>query len=127
MIYTPSVERRDIVESMRKRHAYGATDNIVLDVRARDRQGREWMMGDAIQAAAPPAIHVKVMGTAPIESVEIIKDGKFVYRTEPNAANAEFDFSDAGGIAASGESWYYVRVMQKDRQMAWSSPIWVKR
>jgi hypothetical protein len=25
-----------------------------------------------------------------------------------------------------GESWYYVRVIQQDRQLAWSSPIWVK-
>jgi hypothetical protein len=41
MIYTPSTARRDIVESMWQRHAYGATDNIVLDVRARDRAGHE--------------------------------------------------------------------------------------
>src|SRR5208282_4598974 len=31
MIYTPSMDRTDIVESMRKRHAYGATDNIIVD------------------------------------------------------------------------------------------------
>src|SRR5437588_11921538 len=51
MIYPHSTARRDIVESMRQRHAYGATDNIVLDVRARDRAGHEWMMGDALEAA----------------------------------------------------------------------------
>jgi hypothetical protein len=26
-----------------------------------------------------------------------------------------------------GESYYYVRLIQADDQMAWSSPIWVKR
>jgi hypothetical protein len=26
-----------------------------------------------------------------------------------------------------GESYYYVRVLQVDEQMAWSSPIWIKR
>jgi len=124
MIYTPSTARRDIVESMRKRHTYGATDNIVLDVRARDRQGREWMMGDAFEAAAAPVLHVKVLGTGTIDSVEVIKDGKFVYRTEPKADTAEFDFTDTA--AGAGESWYYVRVMQADRNMAWASPIWVK-
>ncbi|HYW44442.1 MAG TPA: hypothetical protein VE959_16385 [Bryobacteraceae bacterium] len=124
MIYTPSTVRRDIVESMRKRHTYGATDNIVVDFRARDRQGREWMMGDAFDAAAPPALHVKVLGTGTIETVEIVKDGKFIYRTEPKADTAEFDYTDTA--PGSGESWYYVRVMQADRNMAWASPIWVK-
>jgi hypothetical protein len=69
--------------------------------------------------------HVKVQGTAPIESVEIIKDGKFIYKTEPKSATAEFDYAETS--AGSGESWYYVRVMQVDRNMAWSSPMWVKR
>jgi hypothetical protein len=123
MIYSPSWERRDMVESMRKRHAYGATDNIVLDFRARDRRGGDWMMGDALDAAGPLALHVKALGTAPIESVEIVKDGAFVYKTQPNAATAEFDYTDTA--TRSGTSWYYVRVIQTDRNMAWSSPIWV--
>jgi hypothetical protein len=127
MIYTPSAVRRDIVESMRKRHAYGATDNIVLDFRARDHSGKEWMMGDSIASLAAPVFHVKVLGTSTIESVEIIKDGKFVYKTAPNAATSEFDYTDTAGPAPSAQSWYYVRVMQTDRNMAWSSPIWVGR
>jgi len=125
MIYTPSTVRRDIVESMRKRHAYGATDNIVLDVRARDRQGGERMMGDIFETAAPPTLHVRALGSSVIQSVEVIKDGKFVYKTEPNADTAEFDFTDTA--QGAGESWYYVRVIQKDRNMAWSSPMWITR
>ena len=109
---------------MRKRHAYGATDNIVLDFRARDRQGHEWMMGDSLDASAAPVLHVKVVGTGTIQSVEIIKDGKFVYKTEPGSNAAEFDYIDAA--ASPGESWYYVRVIQVDRNMAWSSPMWIK-
>jgi len=123
MICTPSAARRDLVESMRQRHAYGATDNIILDFRARDRQGKEWMMGDSLDASAAPVLHVKVMGTGPIAAVELIKDGKFLYKVEPNADSAEFDYTDTA--AAPGQSWYYVRVMQTDRNMAWSSPIWV--
>jgi len=55
---------------MRQRHAYGATDNIVLDVRARDRAAHEWMTGDAFEAATAPALHVKVLGTSVIESID---------------------------------------------------------
>jgi hypothetical protein len=123
MIYTPSTARADTVESMRKRHAYGATDNIILDYRARDREGREWTMGDAFQTFTPPVMHVKVLGTSAIQTVEIVRKGKFVYQTSPNAPIAEFDFSDAAPEA--GENWYYVPVIQQDRKMAWSSPMWV--
>ena len=123
MIYTPSVQRRDIVESMRQRHAYGATDNIVLDFEAHDRANHEWMMGDAFAAASPPRLHVKVLGTGTLASIEIVKNGKFIYRADPNAASAEFDYTD--NETTAGTSWYYVRVIQQDRNMAWSSPMWV--
>jgi hypothetical protein len=120
LIYTPSVQREDIVESMRRRHAYGATDNIILDFRA----DAKHMMGDVIQASKSPKFQVKVVGTSTIANVEIIKDGKFVFNTEPNSTTASFNYVDAN--PGAGESWYYVRVTQTDRNLAWSSPIWVK-
>ena len=63
-------------------------------------------------------------GTYAIESIDVIKDGKFVFQSQPGAETAEFDYTDT--TVARGQSWYYVRVIQKDRNMAWSSPIWVK-
>ena len=120
LIYSPSVEREDIVESMRKRHAYGATDNIILDFRA----DGVHMMGDAFAASKSPKFQVKVVGTGPIDKVEIVKDGKFVFNTQPGWNTADFTYVDAK--PEKGESWYYVRVTQSDRNLAWSSPIWVK-
>ena len=124
MIYAPSMDRTDIVESMRKRHAYGATDNIIVDFQAVDAQGRAYLMGDAFTASAAPRLKVKVMGTDTLQRVEIIKDGKFVFTTSPNGKNTEFTYVD--NEPPQGESWYYVRVTQMDRNLAWSSPIWVK-
>jgi hypothetical protein len=124
MIYAPSMDRTDIVESMRKRHAYGATDNIIVDFQAVDEQGHTYLMGDAFAAATAPRLKVKVVGTDTLERVEIIKDGKFVFTTSPAAKSAEFTYVD--NEPPKGESWYYVRVTQMDRNLAWSSPIWVK-
>jgi hypothetical protein len=124
MIYTPSMERNDIVESMRKRHAYGATDNIIVDFRAIDEQGHIHMMGDTWSASTPPRLMVKVYGTDTLERVEVIKDGKFVFTTSPHTNNAEFTYVD--NEPPKGESWYYVRAIQADRNLAWSSPVWVK-
>jgi hypothetical protein len=124
MIYTPSMDRTDIVESMRKRHAYGATDNIIVDFQAVDAQGHTYLMGDAFAAATAPHLKVKVFGTDTLQRVEIIKDGKFVFTTSPQGKSAEFTYVD--NEPPQGESWYYVRVTQMDRNLAWSSPIWVK-
>jgi len=124
MIYTPSMERTDIVESMRKRHAYGATDNIIVDFQAVDEHGHTYLMGDAFAAATAPRLKVKVAGTDTLQRVEIIKDGKFVFSTSPNRKSADFSYVD--NAPTQGESWYYVRVSQMDRNLAWSSPIWVK-
>jgi len=124
MIYTPSMGRTDIVESMRKRHAYGATDNIIVDFQAVDAQGHTYLMGDAFATTTAPQLKVKIFGTDTLQRVEIVKDGKFVFTTSPNAKTAEFTFID--NRPSHGESWYYVRAIQMDRNMAWSSPIWVK-
>src|SRR5271157_35412 len=124
MIYTSSLDRTDIVESMRQRHAYGATDNIIVDFQAVDAQGHTYLMGDAFAAPASPHFKIKVFGTDTLQQVEIIKDGKFVFTTSPKSKSTEFTYID--NAPPQGESWYYVRVTQLDRNLAWSSPIWVK-
>jgi hypothetical protein len=123
MIYTPGNARGEIVESLRKRRAYGATDNILIDYKATDAGGRTHMMGESFAAPAPPKLWVRVQGTARLRKVEIVKDGRFVYGQEPEGENTEFTFVDTA--SGKGTSYYYVRVIQMDRNLAWSSPIWV--
>ncbi|MFB3828987.1 MAG: DUF3604 domain-containing protein [Bryobacteraceae bacterium] len=124
MIYTPEATRTAIVESMRKRRAYGATDNILLDYRAVDERGAVHFMGEAFDSRAAPKFVVKAAGTAPIAKIEIVRDGKFVFQTNPADRNAQFTWMD--NEPRRGTSWYYVRVMQADGNLAWSSPVWVR-
>jgi hypothetical protein len=42
-----------------------------------------------------------------------LKDGKFVFNTQPGGSTADFTYVDAK--PEKGESWYYVRVTQADR------------
>jgi hypothetical protein len=116
--------REQLLDAIRKRHAYAATDNIILDFRAKA-GGREYMMGDAFDGAAAPVLSVGVTGTNAIKQIDIIRDRQFIYTSRPGVKSQSFTFTDSS--KGSGESWYYVRVLQEDGQMAWSSPIWVKR
>ena len=116
--------RAGLLDAIRKRHAYGATDNIVIDFRA-SAGGPEHLMGEAFEGTTAPRLTVHVIGTNPIKQFDIIKDKKFIYTSRPGIRRMDVDFSDAQ--SAPGVSWYYMRVLQEDGQLAWSSPVWITR
>ena len=68
---------------------------------------------------------VKVSGTAAVKQIDVIKNNKYVHKVTPAAREAAFEYVDQA--SGPGESYYYVRVEQTDGQLAWSSPIWVRR
>lgn len=112
------VTRQDLIDAMKLRHTYAATDNIILDVRMGDH-----IMGDAFQTTRRPALTVRAHGTGPIKRVVVIKDNAIVFTATPEGKDADLEYRD--DTAAPGESYYYVRVEQNDGSLAWSSPIWV--
>ena len=114
--------RRRLVDAMRRRHTYAATDNIVLDVRL----GALGIMGDEVRTAEP-RLDVVVLGTGPLDRVEVLRNGEVVHteRPEKEGAESRFRWQDPAPPRGEKASYYYVRVVQKDGQMAWGSPIWV--
>jgi hypothetical protein len=122
-LLTEKPTREGLLDAIRKRHAYAATDNIVLDFRA-SAGGKIYMMGDSFDSPTAPRLQIHVGATASIKQIDIIRDKRFVYTSRPRTRQFDFEFADKE--FSKGEHWYYVRVMQEDGQMAWSSPIWVK-
>ncbi len=114
--------RAGLLDAIRKRHAYGATDNIVMDFRA-SAGGAEHIMGEAFTGTAAPKLTVHVLGTSAIKQFDIIKDKKFIYTSRPGTRQLNVNFTDTQ--SGPGESWYYARVLQEDGQLAWSSPVWI--
>jgi hypothetical protein len=111
--------REAILDALKKRHAYGATADILADVRS-----GQHLMGDVFSLATPPELRVKLTGTARFAKVHVIKDNKYVYSTQPNSANVEFSWRD--NAPASGKtSYYYVRGEQADGELVWVSPMWI--
>ncbi len=118
LVYTDDPTRKGILDAIRKRHSYGATDNIILEVRM-----GEHFMGDEFSLKRTEPIRVKARGTRAIVRAELIKDGKVIYSTEPRQQEMTFQFRDTGDI--SQRHYYYVRLQQDDRMTAWSSPFFV--
>ena len=116
--------REGLLDAMKKRHSYGATDNIILDYRLKDGD-QEFLQGDIVTVQGRPQLSVRILGTAPIRQIDIIKDNTFIHTRHPLKQDVEFTYADTE--AGSGESYYYVRAIQADNEIAWSSPIWVTR
>jgi len=118
MVYTDDFSREGIIDAIRKRHTYGATDNIILDYRI-----GQHFMGDEFETSEQPVLAVAIRGTDEISKVDIVKNNTFLYSVEPGEQEVEFSYKDMQ--TEPGTSYYYVRVVQNDGQVAWSSPIWV--
>jgi hypothetical protein len=131
--------REAILEAMKRRHIYGATDNIIADVRCGDH-----FMGDEFTVNKPPTLRVKLVGTEDFARVFIVKDNEYVYSIEPKRREVEFEWTDAN--AQPGKtSYYYVRgeqvgeevkrkvrfegketeVTYNNGELVWASPMWI--
>jgi len=119
-VYAPTLTREAILDALRARHCYGTTAaKIFLDVRVNGN-----LMGEKLTALPAGPVDVKIAARCPgeIERIDVCRNNQFVYTYRPAGRTAELTFVDRAPIA--GRSYYYVRVIEKDREMAWSSPVW---
>jgi hypothetical protein len=118
-VYVADDTREAVLDGVRRRHIYGSTDNILADVRS-----GQYMMGDAFTTSTPPELKVRLTGTEPFAKVTIVKDGKYVYSTEPKKAAVEFTWRD-NAAQRGKKSYYYVRGEQQNGEVVWVSPMWI--
>jgi hypothetical protein len=111
--------RAAILDAFRRRNCYAAIDNILLDVRS-----GAHLMGDEFDADGLVRLEILAHGTRPIAKVDIIKDFTYAFSTEARTPRVELEWTD-DETRRPPRSWYYVRVIQDDGEIAWGSPIWV--
>jgi hypothetical protein len=119
MVYSEGRSREELLQAMRLRHTYAATDNIIADWRC-----GEHMQGDEFKTAEPPAFRLKLQGTAPFSKVTLVKDDVEIKVIEPKTADVEFAWTDPAPNAGK-TSYYYARGEQADGELVWASPMWV--
>jgi hypothetical protein len=76
------LDRESILEALIARHFYATTGcRCLMEVKLMTGDGRSAMMGDVVEAGiAPLDLYVRVVGTAPVESVEV-RSGTRVLKT----------------------------------------------
>jgi hypothetical protein len=119
-VFAPELSRSAILAALRARRCYGTTAaKIFLDVRVGGH-----LMGEKVPQPAGRAVEVAVTARCPgeIDRIEVCRNNRFIYAHQPQGRQAELSFTDRQPL--EGRSYYYVRVVQKDQEIAWSSPVW---
>lgn len=123
-VYAKESSRQGIMDAMRLRHTYAATDNIIADVTSKN-GGHQQMMGEEFTTKEIPNLVVKLIGTQPFAKITIIKDDVEVETRTPNQREVNFTWTDPKPQAGQ-TSYYYLRGEQTDTELVWASPMWIK-
>jgi len=121
-VYSPELTREDVWEAFQRRHVYATSGpKIILEFRAADSPMGSEVTWAASMGSVP--LFVRAIGCDEIISIEIIRNGEKIFEEKAEGVFVQFLLEDAR--PQPGTSWYYARILQKDGNMAWSSPVWV--
>ncbi|MGI5817031.1 MAG: CehA/McbA family metallohydrolase [Armatimonadota bacterium] len=119
-VLTDELTRGAVWDAMYARRCYATTGTrIVVDFRVNGA-----IMGSEIEApdGGVNLIEAEVTGTAPLARIELVRDGEVICAKPCSGMCETLAVEDAG---PDGPCFYYLRAIQSDGEMAWSSPVWV--
>ena len=121
-VWAKTFDREGIFKALWERRCYGTTGaRIILDFSLNDApMGSEMKLDES----AVRKLMVRVEACSPIHKVVIIKNAREIHMDEPGRESISFEWLDSSGRERESD-YYYVRLIQDDGEMAWSSPIWV--
>lgn len=119
-VYVKNFTRAGILEALRQRRTFGATEVVYLNITIGDRA-----MGQELSLDSAPNLEISAYGAEPLARIEIVKNNCIVFFKDLSDKEVHFTFHDED--SKQGTSYYYVRVTTTSGALAWSSPFWVTR
>jgi hypothetical protein len=118
---TPSFTRRGLWQALHDRSCYATTGSHTLLFLTVSGQP----MGSELKVPAnqPRRISWRAVGTGPIKRVDLLRDNEVAQSWTGTGDDMSADFVRTEPL--DGTEWWYVRVIQEDTNIAWSSPIWL--
>jgi hypothetical protein len=118
-VISDKLSRSDIIRGYQKRKTYGTTgERIYLDVSANGAG-----MGDDLKVDTDFEILAEIAGTDTVESVSLFDGMKLIETVKPGRRDCKLTFKCAK--PSEKDRPYFIKVIQKDQNRAWSTPIWV--
>jgi len=120
-VWAKELTRESLWEAIRARRTYASTGARMIIKFFCDNH----FMGEEYDTEGEVVIRGEVIGTAPIETVEVIRNQELIYvHKGDGGTEIKFEFVDVD--APQGVSYYYLRVIQLDGEIGWASPVWVE-
>ncbi|MBN1424703.1 CehA/McbA family metallohydrolase [Candidatus Fermentibacteria bacterium] len=117
-----TLTREAVWRALITRRVYGTSGSrILLQFTVNDMP-----MGSELPSTAgknPRRIDVVACGTAPVSSIDIVKNGEVWRSVAAEGVVATFSETDSSRVDVG--DYYYARIVQLDGHMAWSSPVWI--
>ena len=124
-VWAPELTNEAILDAIKQRLSYAATDNIVVQFEAHVGNRTPLKMGAEIAVSEAPEFVFRAVAPRPVASVEIIRSGEVMYSVEPQTSEVKISYRDSDA-PQDGSAHYHVRLVQDDGQIAWSTPIWIE-
>ncbi len=121
-VYASELTREAVWDAFQKRQVYGTSGpKIILNFRVCDSPMGSEVIWPASKGPIP--IVFRSVCCDKIDRIEVIRNGVLIFREKGEGVFIQILIEDPE--PQKGTSWYYARVLQKDGNMAWSSPVWV--
>ncbi len=121
-IYAEELTREAVWSALKNRRVYGTSGaRIIVDFSVNGH-----MMGSTIPGGPDTErrIAYSVTGSNVLSRIVLVKNGSDYQTWEPGKKSHSFSFVDR--TSDREVDYYYLRVVQADGHMAWSSPVWVE-
>jgi hypothetical protein len=138
-VHATALTREALWDALHERRCYATTgERILLDFTLALDGATHPMGHDAavtLRDAGARTLRARVAGTATIDRVELLRNNEVIFSAAPG--REEFDVTWTDDAPAPSVTlqptfpddrpflFYYLRVTQANRQLAWSSPIWL--
>jgi hypothetical protein len=110
---------------MRSRRCFATTgDKMIVDFRLNGS-----IEGTHKESSASPSLSIKVKGQRELEKIEVLRNSKVIKEFSVSGGDLEFDqvYVDQDHREETSVLYYYIRATQKNKEIAWSSPLWVEQ
>jgi hypothetical protein len=122
-IISPELSRAPLWDAMHDRSCYATSGKHILVFFTLNDEP----MGSEIEVEGrntPRQIEWRVIGTGPIERVDLLRNNEVV-KSWDGGGRDDLSGTFTAPEAQARTEWWYLRAIQEDTEMAWSSPIWV--
>ena len=123
-IWVKEVSRSGILEALRSRRVFGTTgDQIEVDFRLND-----VLQGQTTKTSSKNSLSINIAAVDEITSIDILRNSRVIESIKPENGVKSFsgEYIDEKIQNNDEVLYYYVRVIQKNKHIAWSSPIWLE-